>query len=540
MNTAENDIELLRKFVRQGDQASFAGLVRRHLGLVYGTAVRRMHDPAAAEEIAQDVFLALARSAWQFAPDDSLPAWLHRVTVLKCRQWTRGELRRRRREQAAVQLGTTMKTPDEQPALRALVPLLDEALLSLSGKDRAALLLRYIESRSLREVGVSLGVGEDAAQKRVAGALHRISLFFQRRGFRTATTAAAVAAVLEQATTSAPAALLDSIIAASPAPPAATGLGLLLTRLAGLTRVQTAALCLALVATPISWQWTKTNAAQTNVSALESSLALARGRQQDTAAQTQRLRAESTRLQAALAAPPSQEVQRSRAAAQALAGLRRRIVGLVSAPADSWPDNLPLVRVPRWAFKNVPLSDMAFGPKGRLAQWVQEALDLSPDQKTAVESDLADHLDYIDRLADSSASETNWSSPDGAFHESVTVPALGQEAQISEDQLTTNLVSLLGPDGAKLVLRPLYSQNQWSSLERMAHDMVVRPQEFSLSVKPNPSGPPTVIYDWRYHVGSEGPGPIPQQFVPPFLMERFQPWLQKLGITTGVFSRPQP
>ncbi len=538
MNTAEHDIELLRKFVRQGHQASFAGLVQRHLGLVYGTAARRLRDTAAAEEIAQDAFLALARSAWQFAPDDSLPAWLHRVTILKCKQWTRGESRRRRREQAAAQLGTTMKTPDEQPALRALVPLLDEALLSLSERDRAALLLRYIESRSLREVGASLGVGEDAAQKRVAAALHRISLFFQRRGFRTATTAAAVAAVLEQATTSAPAALLDSIIAASPAPAAATGLGLLLTRLAGLTRVRTVGLCLALAATPITWQWTKTHAAQTKATALESSVAVARGRQGDSAAQTQRLRAESARFQAALAAPPTPDIQRSRAAAHALAGLRRRILGLLSAPADSWPDDLPFVRVPRWAFKNVHLNDQAFGPKGHLAEWVQEALDLSPDQKAVVESDLAEHLDYIDRLAASSASETNWASPDGTFHESVTVPALGQEAQISEDQLTTNLVSLLGPDGAKLVLRPLYSQNQWSSLERMAHDMVVQPQEFSLSVKPNPSGPPTVSYGWQFHVYSEGP--IPEKSVPPFLMERFQPWLRKLGITNGVFSRPQP
>jgi len=39
----EPDIELLRKFVRQGDQAAFASVVRRHVDLVYGTAVR--HGP---------------------------------------------------------------------------------------------------------------------------------------------------------------------------------------------------------------------------------------------------------------------------------------------------------------------------------------------------------------------------------------------------------------------------------------------------------------------------------------------------------------
>ena len=119
--------------------------------MVYATALRKLEDPGAAEEVAQNVFAALARKAWQFAPDDSLPAWLHRTTLLEAKMWPRGELRRRRREQTAAELGTTMKTPDEQPALRALVPLLDEALLSLREKDRTALLLRYYESQSLRD-----------------------------------------------------------------------------------------------------------------------------------------------------------------------------------------------------------------------------------------------------------------------------------------------------------------------------------------------------------------------------------------------------
>jgi DNA-directed RNA polymerase specialized sigma24 family protein len=75
MNTTGHDFELLRAFMRQGDQSAFAALVSRHLDLVYGTAVRKLGDAAGAQEVAQDVFAALARSAWQFAPDDSLPAW---------------------------------------------------------------------------------------------------------------------------------------------------------------------------------------------------------------------------------------------------------------------------------------------------------------------------------------------------------------------------------------------------------------------------------------------------------------------------------
>src|SRR5437667_11019684 len=108
MNERRHDFELLRQFVRQGDQQAFAAVVRRLLDLCYATALRKVEDEGAAEEVAQNVFAALARKAWRFAPDDSLPAWLYRTALLESNQWLRGELRRRRREQTAAELGTTL------------------------------------------------------------------------------------------------------------------------------------------------------------------------------------------------------------------------------------------------------------------------------------------------------------------------------------------------------------------------------------------------------------------------------------------------
>ena len=77
----------------------------------------------------------------------------------------RGELRQRRCEQTAAELGTTMNIRDEQHALQALIPLLDDALLVLPERDRVALLLRYYESRSLREVVLRLGRGGRCGSK---------------------------------------------------------------------------------------------------------------------------------------------------------------------------------------------------------------------------------------------------------------------------------------------------------------------------------------------------------------------------------------
>jgi hypothetical protein len=65
---------------------------------------------------------------------------------------------------------------------RQLAPLLDESVAQLGDADRAALVLRYYEQRPLDEVGAALGIGADAAQKRVTRALEKLRARFTKRG----------------------------------------------------------------------------------------------------------------------------------------------------------------------------------------------------------------------------------------------------------------------------------------------------------------------------------------------------------------------
>ena len=60
-------------------------------------------------------------------------------------------------------------------------PLLDEAVSALDETDRTAILLRYFDNKSLREVGEQLGVSDDAAQKRVSRAVEQLRAFFTKR-----------------------------------------------------------------------------------------------------------------------------------------------------------------------------------------------------------------------------------------------------------------------------------------------------------------------------------------------------------------------
>ena len=72
------------------------------------------------------------------------------------------------------------------PTLVGFVPWLDDAMETLDETDRTALLLRYFENKSLRDVGAALGTSDDAAQKQVSRAVERLREFFLYHNARTA------------------------------------------------------------------------------------------------------------------------------------------------------------------------------------------------------------------------------------------------------------------------------------------------------------------------------------------------------------------
>lgn len=202
-----NDHEFLQDYVQNGSQAAFAGLVERHVGLVYSAARRFLGDTHLAEDVTQEVFMLLARKAHRMGSDTILSAWLYRAARLVASETARREGRRRHREQLAME---TMSQSTSNAGWQQIEPLLDEAMANLSTADHDAVVLRYFESRSLREVGAALGSSEDAAQKRVARALERLRMNLTRLGVTVSVTALA-AAVSSGAVQSAPAGLAASV-----------------------------------------------------------------------------------------------------------------------------------------------------------------------------------------------------------------------------------------------------------------------------------------------------------------------------------------
>src|SRR5689334_18585231 len=145
---SDSDHDLLRSYATAGSQPAFSELVRRHVNLVYSAARRQVRSSALAEEIAQSVFLDLARNASHIKPATPLVAWLHLVTRRTAVDTIRRESRRQAREQSAAEIAA-MKSPT--PDWSGIEPLLDEAVESLPEADRIAILLRFFENKSLQE-----------------------------------------------------------------------------------------------------------------------------------------------------------------------------------------------------------------------------------------------------------------------------------------------------------------------------------------------------------------------------------------------------
>jgi RNA polymerase sigma factor (sigma-70 family) len=205
------DMELVQNYNQQGSEEAFAELVRRHIGLVYSAALRRVGIPAQAEEITQAVFIILARKAASLRPDTVLEGWLYETTRLTSLSFLRRERRRQLHEQEAY-MQSTLRESGETFAWQQLAPLLDEAMSRLGKKDRDAVILRFFKQKNLGEVAAALKVTEAAAQRRVLRALDKLQRYFSKRGV-TSTTAIIAGAVSAFSVQAAPAALAKSVTA---------------------------------------------------------------------------------------------------------------------------------------------------------------------------------------------------------------------------------------------------------------------------------------------------------------------------------------
>jgi len=189
---------LLRRFLDHRDEDAFRRLVDAHIDLVYSAALRQIRDHALADDITQTVFITLARNANRITPGVPLEAWLLKTTHYAACDARRRRDRRLHHERKAHLMNppSSPASPDDDPD--PIAKHLDDALMQLRDTDRTILILRFMRSMSLKEVGAATGLAENTAGKRIARALEKLRDAFARKN--VALPAAAIPAALAAAT----------------------------------------------------------------------------------------------------------------------------------------------------------------------------------------------------------------------------------------------------------------------------------------------------------------------------------------------------
>lgn len=167
--------------VAQGDRAAFTRLFDRHQQRVVRFCHRFVGDAHRAEELAQDVFVKLYRSAGRYQQTARFQTFLFRVATNTCLNELRRPGRAAEKTEAAMDddegpgaldLASSGETPDQVLEARDVEKALQRALAGMSDRERAAFSMCRFEGMAYRDIADAL----EATEAAVKSLIHRASL----------------------------------------------------------------------------------------------------------------------------------------------------------------------------------------------------------------------------------------------------------------------------------------------------------------------------------------------------------------------------
>ena len=166
---AESDADE-RRLVREaqnGSGAAMARLYSLHWRGAYRAAYLVVHDAAAAEDIAQDAFLAAVDALESFDRRRPFRPWLHRIVVNRALDWARREALRRRID-GAESVFEPLPPPEE------IGGEMIAALRELPAEQRAVVVLRHLLEYTPGEIARMLELPRGTVNSRLRRGLDRL------------------------------------------------------------------------------------------------------------------------------------------------------------------------------------------------------------------------------------------------------------------------------------------------------------------------------------------------------------------------------
>ena len=156
---------------RNGEADAFGKIVKRYQGLVYATALQIVRNPAAAQDVAQETFIAAYASLSKLRSNDAFPSWLHRIARNRALAWKKDQARTTHFADGQTPASPSVEMDAEELADRmAADRFADEigkAVASLSEALRFPVLLCYLDGIPTAEAARFLGIREGTLRKRL-------------------------------------------------------------------------------------------------------------------------------------------------------------------------------------------------------------------------------------------------------------------------------------------------------------------------------------------------------------------------------------
>jgi RNA polymerase sigma-70 factor (ECF subfamily) len=143
---------------QRGSVSDLEALFRLHWPRAFRAAYLVTHDRAAAEDIAQESFLAAIRALDRFDRRRPFGPWLHRIAVNRAIDWTRARALR-----GEVELLDTVPGPDQSPPDDETLA----ALARLSPEHRAVIVMRYLLEFTPGEIATALDLPRGTVNSRL-------------------------------------------------------------------------------------------------------------------------------------------------------------------------------------------------------------------------------------------------------------------------------------------------------------------------------------------------------------------------------------
>lgn len=150
--------------IGEGDANAYRALSERHMTALLRYATRLLGERTEAEDVTQEAFLRLWTTAATWKPDARVSTWLHRIAHNLCID----RIRRRRGNDTDTEIVDDQHQPSDLVMRRELALTVEQALLRLPERQRAAVVLVHYQGMTNPEAADVIGVGVEGVESLLA------------------------------------------------------------------------------------------------------------------------------------------------------------------------------------------------------------------------------------------------------------------------------------------------------------------------------------------------------------------------------------